>query len=355
MSSRDSFSNLLDKIINIYGSLLPLLKTEYLNDKGISNSIIEYAKFLKDIRREEDFTPLHAWPPDKIFYFFKFLLDASGIVSATEGSFYPLGIGDAHIGPKREIKKIFSGDDDKLDDWMCSILFQGWVKHKKRIFKISKDLRYVVPRQNGRNVCDFKIEGNNVQPTLVECKRKHPAANDKPYNEILSRVVQNIVDGHISKARQQFKDTEERLNEGKFYKLLILDIASYGSASILELEDMEIVGLQKDSDIDSTIDELKRYPITGIDEIIICWSNVYYFDGAPRSFVYYTYPLRFHQNKKNKVNYQGWTIEYYPCGKQTYEYRELRISSTARERNWIKASWYSQTDNLLTWGEEESL
>ena len=150
MSSRDSFSNLLDKIINIYGSLLPLLKTEYLNDKGIPNSIIEYAKFLKDIRREEDFTPLHAWPPDKIFDFFKFLLDASGIVSATEGSMDHLNIGSANIGPMQEIEIILSGEDEKLDDWMCSILFQGWAKFEKPNFWISKDLRYEVPNRPGQ-------------------------------------------------------------------------------------------------------------------------------------------------------------------------------------------------------------
>jgi len=348
MSIQYSFDNLIDRVSNIYSSLLPY-------NKQISNSLVEFIKFLESIKVQKDFSPLNTWPSDTIHYFFKLLLDTSGIVSATEGNFYPLGIGDAHIGPKREIKKIFSGDDDKLDDWMCSILFQGWVKHKKPIFKISKDLRYVVPRQNGRDVCDFKIEGDNVRPTLVECKRKHPAANEKSYSETIPKVIQNIVTGPISKARKQFKDTEERLNEGKFYKLLILDIASYGSDSVLELEDMKIIGLQKDTDIDSTIDELKQHSISGIDEIIICWSNVYLFGGIPRALVYYTHPFHFSHRKKNKIDYQGWTVELYPTGKQLHEFRELRISSIARSRSWIRASWYSQTDSLLTYGTEEFL
>lgn len=54
------------------------------------------------------------------------------------------------------------------------------------------------------------------------------------------------------------------------------------------------------------------------------------------------------------TNYGGWTIEFYPSGERTNEYRELRVSSVARTQAWIKASWYSCTNKLLTVGPEET-
>ncbi len=334
MSKRWSFNDLTDKTITLYS----LLSSQRNPDE-------DTIEFLKTLRSMEHLSTLDV-SADKIFRFFRILLDASGIISATEGSFDSFNIGNTeYIGTQKDIKGKLSGRKEGIRDWMCSILFQGWVKHNKPNFYISKDLRYILPKH--MKTCDFKIVGDNVLPSLVECKRIHPERIDKSAD-----IIQKIVE-RISGAKVQFKSTEGYFKESDFYRLVILDISSYGDNSIRELDNMKIVGLQADSDIASIIHKLKQEQISGIDGITICWSNLHYFEGYPRAFAYYTQPIRLNQKRDNNVNYQGWTIEWYPNSKQATDYSELRISSVARSRAWIKASWYSSTDNLLTFGHEE--
>ena len=343
MSKRWSLNELVEKIINVY--------TFLMSQKQEGEDTIE---FLKTLRSIPHLSALNM-SADKIVRFFRILLDTSGIISATEGSYDSFDIGNPeHIGTKKDIRGKLSGRKEGIRDWMCSILFQGWVKNNNPNFYISKDLRYLLPKD--WKACDFKISGDNVLPTLVECKRIHPERIDKSA-DIIKKIVKKI-----SEAKGQFESTEEFLKEGDLYRLVILDISSYGDNSIRELDNMKIAGLQADSDIASIIKQqdaiiekplLKQEQISGIDGITICWSNLHYFEGYPRAFAYYTQPIRLNQKLDNNTNYQGWTIEFYPNSKHATDYSELRISPVARSRAWIKASWYSSTDNLLTFGHEE--
>jgi hypothetical protein len=68
--------------------------------------------------------------------------------------------------------------------------------------------------------------------------------------------------------------------------------------------------------------------------------------------VYYTCPVYYEEGIKN-IYYSGWTVEIYPSPKNLGKAKELRISSTARSLDWIKLSWYSAIDKLITWGPAE--
>ena len=325
---------MIDKAINVYSSL---------SKRNTDKDSIEFLRSLRDTK----VLYTSNISADNIYRFFSLLLDASGIISATEGTFDSFSIGDTkHIGKNKDIKGILSGKEEGIRDWMCSVLFQGWVKHDKPNLQISKDLRYVLPKE--QKACDFKILGKNISPALVECKRIHPEATN-PSPNIIEKILEKL-----DEAKGQLKRTERYLNEGGFHKIVILDVASYGDNTVCEQGIMKVVGFQEDSHITSIIDELRRAQVSEIDEIIICWSNLYYFQGYPRAFAYYTRQIPLSQKPAN-ISYTGWTIEYYPRGKDTRDYLELRISSIARSSAWIKASWHSTTDNLVTYTLENDL
>jgi hypothetical protein len=346
MSRPVSSGDLIDKVVDIYSVLL---NGENVDDEAESNYILGSIRFLKDVRQKQLSTSNMA--ADKIHLLFSLLLDASGIVAATEGNVASLTLGDTtKLGKKKEIRKsVLMAGDEKIRDWMCSVLFQGWVRAEGRPFSISKDLRYIVGK--GQKSCDFMISGESALPTLVECKRIHPEVNGSSYAEMLPAVMQKVSE-RVSTVRQQFESTEAHFNMNNSYRLLVLDISQYGADSVLEREDMKITGLQKETDIELTISSLRDEAISGIDEIRLCWSNIYYFEGAPRALAYYTSPLLL-GCKKNDVDYDGWTVEFYPRGRQTHQFLELRVSSIARSSDWIRLSWFTTTDRLLTYTPEQ--
>jgi hypothetical protein len=272
MSRPASSGDLIDKLVGIYSVLL---NGENLDDRGKSNYILDSIRFLKDTK-QKPLTTLSV-ATDKIYLLFSLLLDASGIVAATEGNWDSFTIGDTtKLGSRDEIRNgALMAGDEKMRDWMCSVLFQGWVRAKGRPLSISKDLRYVV--RKGQRSCDFMISGKSALPTLVECKRIHPEGNGRSYAEMFSAVVQKM-SGKVSEARRQFESTETFFNMNNSYRLLVLDISPYGAKSVLEREDMKIVGLQEETDIELAISSLRDEAVSGIDEIRLCWSNVYYFE-----------------------------------------------------------------------------
>ena len=85
-------------------------------------------------------------------------------------------------------------------------------------------------------------------------------------------------------------------------------------------------------------------------EITICWSNIFYFERKPRVLAYNACPILIGPPREHRLNYNGWTIEFYPLGRRSGEYRHLCISSVARSRAWIKTSWLGCTDNLVIYG-----
>ena len=319
-----------------------------LSDDEKPNYIVDSIAFLNDFKNINDFV-IGKVSNQEIYHFLKLLLDIVGLVGATEGSLQPIKLGDTKlIGRKRDLMGVYKGDNSNIDQNMCATLFQGWIKSKKSSLKISKDLRNVVPKN--MQACDFLLEHNGNQ-TLIECKRVHSVNDDD--NDLIKSIIKKSL-YWIGKAIPQFESTEKFLNGNNFYRNLILDISAYGKDCINNFGDHYIVGLLEPEEIKQVIADLKTYEFSGIDEITLCWSELYVFEGKPRTFVYRTVPLKINQDTPSLFNYEGWTIEFYPSGKETNEFKELRISSIARTQAWIKASWHSCIDNLITWGPVET-
>lgn len=337
MSRRWSHSDMTDRMIEIY-SHLPYQKR---------------VKFLKRMRGQRPLSAKRV-SNEEILEFFRSLLDMTGIVSATNGNLQEsFQVGDWKLlGTLSDIRGVFSSADDKISDWMCSTLFQGWVRINDPGLRISRDLRYQIKGQ-GR-VCDFLVTHTSAPPTLVECKRIHPAMGGKSITEIMSEVKRKALD-KADEAREQFASTEKVLGNGPYYRLVVFDISSYGDTLSQRNQNMSVIGFKEKPSIESLASDLQKKPPGGIDEICVCWSNVYYFKDAPRVIAYYTKPLNFSNSSAGHVNYQGWTVEFYPLGRNTEEYKELRVSSVGRSCSWITASWASTTDNLLTYGSEEHI
>ena len=347
MSRNLSFHQLIKEIISIYSTLI---LEKVLSDDEKSNYILNSIKFLNNYNNISDFVVGKASNQD-IYHFLKLLLDVVGLVCATEGSLQPIKLGDTKlIGRKRDLMGVYKGDDSSVDQNMCATLFQGWIKRKNFPFKISKDLRNVVPKN--LQSCDFLLEGKRNK-TLVECKRVHFINEIKDNNDLITNIEKKSIDW-INKSIPQFESTEKFLNEKNYYRHLILDISAYGKNCISDFGDYNIVGLLESKEIKQIIANLETYEFAGIDEITFCWSELYMFEDKPRTFVYRTTPLKINKKTPSLFNYEGWTIEFYPLEKKTNEFKELRISSVARSQAWIKASWYSCIDNLLTYGHEET-
>ena len=311
-----------DRMIEIY-SLFPYQKR---------------VKFLKSMM-DQQYLSTTSVPNEGICEFFRSLLDTIGIVSATGGNLQEsFQLGDQSLlGKTSDIRGLFSSGDDQISDWMCSTLFQGWARISG--LEIGKDLRYLIRNQG--KVCDFLVTGPPL--SLIECKRIHPTIGGKSIIETMSDIKAKAF-SKTRKAKTQFASTEGFLGNGPYYKLIIFDISSYGDS--FGSKDMGVIGLKEKSDINSLISDLQKDPPTGIDEICICWSNLYYFEGALRVLAYYTKPLNF-SNRTGAVNYQGWTVEFYPSGKNTEKYKELRVSNIGRSSGWINTSWVNLTNNMF--------
>lgn len=344
MIEKTSFHQLSKELINIYGTISEKIPSD--NEK--SNYIIDCINFLNDFSKINDFVVGNV-SEKEIYFFLKLLLDAVGLVSATEGSLQPIKLGNIElISRKRDLKGVYKGNDNSINQNMCATLFRGWIKSNKLPIEISKDLKNIVPK--GKRSCDFLIEGNGNQ-ILVECKRIHPIKEIKSIDLIINIIKKS--ESIIKDAILQFKSMEKCLKKTNSHRHLILDISAYGENRIKEDENYNIIGLSESKEIKQIINHFKAHNPIGIDVITFCWSEIYIFENKPRVLVYRTTPFKINNNTPNLFNYDGWTIEFYPSGKKVNEFKELRISSIARPQSWIELQWYSCSDNLLIIGPEE--
>ncbi len=340
MNQQDPFPQLMSEIIEVYETLI---SEKSLSDSD-NNFVIQAIKFLKNIEKTSNLT-LGKVRNNELFQFFSLLLDCIGLVSATKGSIQPLKLGDTTlIGRKRDLKGAYRGSDHQVRQNMCATLFQGWIRSESPQYHISKDLRCVAPK--GMPACDFQVKGNGISPTLIECKRIHPSREIKGREELIRHIIAKA-QKRINSSLEQFSSSEKFLKDGEHLWHLILDLSEYGKDRFTSFEDCTILGLLDTDEIQDVVKHLDEVEVGGLDEITICWSNVIYFEKKPRALVYNTFHKIIGTPREPPLNYKGWTIEFYPFSRCFNEYRDLRISSVARSRDWIRVSWLSSTDNLV--------
>lgn len=348
-SRKIAFNQLVEEIIGFYKSLI---SEKIFSDDTYSNYISDTIKYLKSTNNINNISGGKA-SNQEMFHFFKLLLDVVGLVSASEGCLNPIRLGNTKlIGRKRDLKGVYKGEDNSVDESMCATLFQGWVKSVKLPYVISKDLKNCLPKE--LQACDFLLQGENGLSILAECKRVHSNIAISSPKELVERVIEKT-ENWVANAIVQFESTEKYFGSTEYNRCLIFDISDYGKDCTHVFKDYTIVGLLDNDEISRIISALEALKIEGIDEIVFCWSNLYLFEEKPRALAYYTIPFKTNRKANVTLGYSGWTIEYYPLGKQTDVYRELRISSVARPPAWIKTSWHGYTDQLITFGKPQQL
>jgi len=346
MSTNTSFRELARAITEIYQTILG---EDVIADNQKSD-ILSAIEFLKNIENVDNFVVGNVDFP-VIFYFFYLLIDVVGLVAASEGSFDPLKLGDTKlIGRKKELEGGYKGGDNSIAQHMCAHLFQGWMKNQD-FFQISKDLKNVT---KGKRACDFLLENKKKEKILVECKRMHPTQSFDSHDDLIINISKKSV-SWIEKSLEQIKSTEEFFGEGRLERHVLLDISAFGRHYYREIEDYSIIGLLYESEISDIIKNIKEHCSVDIDCVNLCWIEVYIFQNLPRALTYRSETFSLSGKETKFKKYGGWTIELYPLGMKTNELKELRISKVDRSQAWIRASWHSCTDNLLTFGPVEHL
>ena len=283
------------------------------------------------------------------------LLDAVGIVAASEGNIPEFLVGEVGIfGSKRtRVGNIYKSLDDQVNDWFFATLVQGWF-HDKHNVKL-RDLDLCYNFLNRKRICDFKIEKPSEHFDLLECKRVHPKSSDFSSEGHLIGKIHNMSEI----ASEQLADTQEELSLENADKHFLIDISQYHKESRIvqhsnpKIEKIEIRGFSKD-EIASLKERINQNSISKVDRITLCWTNKVFINDVLCAVVHYTDPVHLTEHSRYVLDYGGWTIEGYPILSKNRKLDELRVSSTSRELSWIKASYLSCTDNLLSWGPEES-
>jgi len=279
------------------------------------------------------------------------LLDAVGIVAASEGNIPDFLVGE--VGIFGSVGNIYRKLDDQVNDWFFATLVQGWFHDKHNVKLRDLDLCYKFP--NRKRICDFKIEKSSEHFDLLECKRVHPESSDfSSEGHLIGKIHSKS-----KEASEQLADTQEELSLENADKHFLIDISQYNKESRIVqhsnpiIEKIEIGGFSKD-EITSLKGKINQNSISEVDRITLCWTNKIFINDVLCAVVHYTDPVHLTEHSRYVLDYGGWTSEGYPILSKNRKFGELRVSSTPRELSWIKASYLSCTDNLLSWGPEES-
>lgn len=340
VSRQISFSELASRIKEVYvevlGGKIPQdVEPNPLVDKRL-NILEIFQQGSKDFNDED------------LNVFLDTLLDAVGIVAASEGNIPGLLVGE--VGIFGSVGNIYRKLDDQVNDWFFATLVQGWFHDKHNVKLRDLDLCYNFP--NGKRICDFEIEKSREHFDLLECKRVHPKSSDfNSEGHLIGKIHSKS-----KEASEQLADTQEELSLENADKHFLIDISQYNKESRIVQQSnpkIEIGGFSKD-EIASLKEKINQNSISEVDRITLCWTNKIFINDVPCAVVHYTDPVHLTEHSRYVLDYEGWTIEGYPIPSKNRKLGELRVSSTSRGLNWIKASYLSCTDNLLSWGPEES-
>ena len=233
------------------------------------------------------------------------------------------------------------------DNNIFSFMFQAWYNLRNSEQKIS-DIEMLEELQD-QNKCDFRIQLSNNEYELVECKKLSPSKKNHKYSQ--DKLIRKI-EKHISKGKKQLYETEiffvEDRGEPKAnFKQILVDISNYGENTSYRSSGFDIFGINESVEIKGIMSRLHGKNISGIDRITLYWNNIIKKENQIFCSISKCASLSLTENKSAFPN-DGFTIEFLPNPKNHNAYSDLRISSTSRSLSWVKASWLSSTDQLIT-------
>ncbi|KXB01674.1 hypothetical protein AKJ44_02275 [candidate division MSBL1 archaeon SCGC-AAA261F17] len=203
-------------------------------------------------------------------------------------------------------------------------------------------------------MCDFKIKDPNGGLDLLECKRIHPegngydASNPNSYGGLVDKIHQKS-----ESASDQLSSTQKNLSLENANTHLLMDISQYSRQSRSDHHPkMEIEGFSE-GEVSNLKEKLEQNPVPEIDRITLCWTNKIFMDNIPCALVQYSKIVPLTEKSEQVLGYDGWTIEGYPAN-LTGTISELRVSSSSHPSSWIKYTYCGLSDNLVSWGPEET-
>lgn len=333
-----SLQDFVAKIVLLYKNLLGESWIDGLNDE-------EIVKRIDVLRRIAGLNESNVdnFSDEERMYFLDAILSAYAIASSTESDDLDLNKVE-NLGPKREIKGKFKAKDrEEISRWYFSLLIQGWYQAKTK--ESLKDLDFD-SSLNGKR-CDFKIPNSNGGIDLIECKKINPGRGTGISD--ISQMSEKIIYDVLPIATQQLNSTEKQM-DSIATKNIFIDITSYKLNNLNLLPNpsstTHAYGFSEDEVVEIK-NILLHQELEGVDNIILCWNNYLFIDGAPRALTQSSTIINF-SRKIGMPAYEGWTVEAHPMN-SSVGIREIRISSTARSWGWIETTFNNLSDPSSFW------
>lgn len=347
MNHKEMFKN----IINVFEGVVDLKNISFPENDNLFYEVLKHINKIKD----KPYISLRNLSIEDISFFMQILLDAISLCAATGTKGDDLSNFKLNnlklLGSLKERRGILLKiiDNQKIRDWLSCVLLQGWVNSDEKwninVFDLKHDKRF-----KNKKSCDFKVDFENRNIELIECKRIHPEKRETSFSDMIYKIS-NI----INNAEDQIKETEKILTVRSDCRTIFLDIASYNKnplnidkyMKVTGFNEKEIIRIEKNIFIN-----LKNGFInSNVDRIILTWNNIVFFDDIPVALIQNCCPIIIKPDILNSVDYKGWTIE---VNTRNTILKSIRVSSTARNLAWIKATCFSIKDQLLTYGKVET-
>jgi hypothetical protein len=160
---------------NFFEEVVDLKNISFPKNDNLFYEMLEHISKIKD----KPYISLKNLSIEDISFFMQILLDAISICAATGSKGDGLNnfklnnlelLGSVKERRNKLLKII---DNQKIKDWLSCVLLQGWVNSNKEypnlnVFDLEHDKRF-----KNLKKCDFKIDFDNKNFELIECKRIH--------------------------------------------------------------------------------------------------------------------------------------------------------------------------------------
>lgn len=348
-----NYKEICKNIINIFEGVVDFKNTSFPKNNNLFYEMLEHINKIKD----KPCISLENLSIENIIFFMQILLDAFSICAATGSKGDDLSSLKLNnlklLGSLKERrgKLLKTIDNQKIIDWLSCILLQGWINGNKEypnlnVFDLEHDRRF----KNSKK-CDFKVDFDNKNFELIECKRIHPEKGEASFSEMIFKIYNTI-----KYAIEQIKETEKILTIRSVCRTIFLDITSYNKNFLNFDKNMKMTGFNEQEIIEiakNIFIDLKNDGINSkVDRIILTWNNIVFFDDIPIALIQNYHPIIVRPDILNSIYYKGWTIGLYTSNAI---FKSIRVSSTVRTLAWIKANYFSVKGQLIkSYGKEET-
>ena len=338
-------------ILNIFEEVVDLKNYSFPKNDNLYYKMLEHIKKIKN----KPYISLNNLSMEDISFFMQILLDAFSMCAATGSkgdNLSSLKINNLKLLgslKERRSKLLKIIDNQKIKDWLSCVLLQGWFNSNKEypnlnVFDLEHDKRF----KNSKK-CDFKIDFDNKNFELIECKRIHPE-KEASFSEMIYKINDTI-----NYAVEQIKETERILAVESVCRTIFLNVTSYNNNFLNIDKNMKTTGFNGQEIIEIVKNIFVNLKDDGInskvDRIILTWKNIVFFDDIPIALFQNYHPIIGRPDILKFIDYEGWTIGLYTSNTI---FELITVSSTVRTLALIKAMCLNAKDQLLTYGKEET-